>query len=129
MNQPIYSKRDVFPIDRLLDSVPTGLSTLNEMAADVRKAIEAGSVKPDDTVCREFARLYRSGGPMRGMLEWLMDITLRAPATTYPAGTETMEREAMAKRAKQARDQVGFLIMEAVNHGLTLMETDNARPD
>lgn len=128
-----FGARDIADLERLLSAGNSGFPVLEGMLRDIKDA--QPDWKPSDDVCRMLAAMANSppGSAWRDTLEFLLDITARAPMTVYPAGTETLEGEAMSARAWKARQQVAGLIVAAVNHGRKLqqgqtMEADHDTP-
>jgi len=83
-------------------------------------AAVADDFRPVDTVMQSLARLY-DFAETRAALDWILDLTCRAP---YPRGESTTEQLGIAAAKHQARAAVGEAIVKAIVEGRKL----NAEP-
>ncbi len=113
MSGPVFASRDALPFDHLLNNSGgwDDLENLLPQLADV-------PLKPSDTVAKNLANLARTQGG-REILEWLMDVTLRAP---YHVTGKSMEETALNAATRQGINGVAEAILSAVKHGEDLLE-------
>lgn len=113
MSGPVFGERSALPFDDLLRN-SKGWDDLNELLPQLAEA----PLRPSDTVAKNMANLARTKGG-RDMLEWIMDITLRAP---YHVTGKTIEETALNSATRQGINGVAEAILNAIKHGEDLLE-------
>lgn len=114
----VNGKRDVMSFDRLLENGWGAFEQLENLGV----APPNDGYRPDDQVAR-IAYSLTLNPLTQQFLDWLMDITLRAPLRVPDAGVEQVAL-AYAKRA--GINGVGEAILAAVEMGRKLQEASHA---
>ncbi|MDZ7822575.1 MAG: hypothetical protein U5K75_00050 [Ahrensia sp.] len=106
---PMIPRRVAQPVEQMLENTDGYL--------DIDKAIEAiggmrakAEYKPDDEVALWFYQTYLDAKG-RKVIEWLLDLTARAPIPMMEKG---FEHAALMAAKAQAREGIGNVIAEAI---------------
>lgn len=114
------SRRDALPTSHLLDLV-NGLDFPGQETAFHPAQVHAGGFEPSDKVKIAAAILWRAGEG-REFVEWILDLTMRAP---YPVTSQNPHDLQFAAAKHQARAAVGETVLLAIREGERLL--DNAK--
>ena len=119
MTAPVFSRREAQPLDRLIASAGgegwAGLDKLLEPALAKRQSCE-----PGDDIKKALAVMARAGQG-RAVIEWLMDITVRAPFRVTGA---TVEETAMRASNRQGIEGVAEAVLAAIADGERLLSEE-----
>ncbi|MBB98327.1 MAG: hypothetical protein CML67_02135 [Rhodobacteraceae bacterium] len=116
MSEPIFGGRQAQPLDQMLDAAGgAGWDGLSDL---MKPHLADRPLQPSDQVARHLALLAKDPRA-REIIEWLMDITLRAPFR--PIGA-TLQETALHAAKRQGINGVGEAVLAAIAHGQTLME-------
>lgn len=119
MSGPFIPAREAQPLDLLEQSVAGGgWESLDEMFKPHR---QDAPLQPSDDVAKALWVL-RQHGEGRAIIEWLMDITLRAPLRVTG---RSIEETALNAAARQGINGVGEVILKAIARGGELMQPKN----
>lgn len=122
MNQPMMpQRREAWPIEDLLKGTDD-LLDLDAMTEQIGK-LSGSDYKPSDAVAKVFYAIFMG---QREAMEWLLDLTLRAP---YPHVSGSIEQAAIAAAKHQARAGIGEVIVAAIAEGKRLQDHDQQKKD
>lgn len=114
MNGPFPFSRQSQAIDRLLQQTPDW----NGLEQAFFPAKVADNFDPGDDMKKVLAAFYATAEG-RKILDWIFDLTCRAP---YPSIGSTNETAALAAKAHEARAAVGYVVGRAIVDGLELLK-------
>lgn len=110
-------RRSAMPTSDLLDMV-SGLHFPDMQAAFHPAATHGGNFEPSDHVKMAAAILWRAGEG-REFVEWILDLTMRAP---YPVTSQDPHDLQFAAAKHQARAAVGETVLLAIRKGEQLLD-------
>lgn len=110
------TRRDFQSLDGLVDSI--GGAGWDALQGALAPAAVPDNYRPDDDVMKSLA-IMAERGETRAVVEWLLDLTLRAP---YPVTADTLEQTALAAAKHQARANVGEVVLKAIAEGRAKLE-------
>lgn len=113
MNGPVDFGRQLQAVDRLISSPPSWDDLLKEFTP----AAVPDTFDPGDDMKKLLAGLYNTAEGRR-IIEWLADLTFRAP---YPHTGASLEAAALAAAKHEARAAVGRSILKAIADGNQLL--------
>lgn len=113
MSGPTFGTRDAQPFDHLLESK----QPWDELEKLFEPHLADRPLQPSDTVAKNLANVSRTAGG-REILEWIMDITLRAPLRVTGS---SLEETALKAATKQGINGPAEAILNAIEHGETLL--------
>lgn len=117
MSGPIFGGRDAQPLDAMLQAAGgEGWEGLENL---LKPHVQAAPMQPSDRVAKNLAVLVQTQGG-REIVEWIMDVTLRAPLRVTGS---SLEETALNAARKQGINGVGEVILHAIKRGETLLET------
>lgn len=116
MSGPFLPGRAAQPLDLLEDGAAGG--GWDELEKMFKPHLQDAPLQPNDVVAR-FLWGMRASPHGRDVIEWLMDITLRAPLR---ATGRTFEETAMLTATRQGINGVGEAVLAAIAHGAKLDE-------
>lgn len=117
MSGPFIPSRAGQPLDLLEQGVAGGgWDALEEM---FKPHLQAAPLQPSDDVARALWILYSVGGEGRAVIEWLMDITIRAP---FRATGKDFQETALLTATRQGINGVAEAILAAIDHGRQVAE-------
>lgn len=114
MSRPVFSDRDALPFNDLLESK----QPWEDLDKLFKPSLAEAPLQPSDDVAINLA-LFAQSAKGRLILEWIMDITLRAPLR---ACGSTFEETALKTAQRQGINGVAEAILNAINHGEALLE-------
>jgi hypothetical protein len=110
-------RREALSTSELLDMV-TGREFSDQKAAFHPAATHPGNFEPSDQVKVAAAILWRAG-ESREFVEWILDLTMRAP---YPVTSQEPHDLQFAAAKHQARAAVGETVLLAIRKGEQLLD-------
>lgn len=115
MSAPFVAGRAGQPLDLLEEGAAgSGWDGLNQLFAPVMEA----ELQPSDRVAMWLYGMYLAGDS-REVIEWLMDITVRAPLRSTGA---TFEQTALMTATRQGINGVGETVLKAIAKGKELAD-------
>lgn len=127
MNNPFNPRRRARPIDKTVDYLNEALKDSDDVL-DVEKTIErllpqisSLNYRPSDERLKAFYRILATIEG-RELLDWLLDLTWRAP---YPHVGKSIAEAAIAAAKHEARAGIGEVILEALALGKYLIEKES----
>lgn len=121
MNGPVDFSRQMMAVERLLAD-PTSWDGLDKAFAPAKVA---DNFDPGDDMKMMLAAFaYTAEG--RKIIEWLADLTCRAP---YPQTGNSIQSAALAAAKHEARAAVGSVIMRAIADGEKLLGQKRSQND
>ena len=113
---PFLPERTAQPIDLLQHGVAGGgWEALEDM---FKPHLSDAPLQPSDEVAVFLLGMFREPRG-REVLEWLMDITLRAPLRVTG---RTLEETALMAATRQGINGVGEAVLAAIGHGAAILE-------
>lgn len=109
MSGPHAFARQMMAVDRLLSDAPSW----DGLEKAFKPAAVADNFDPGDDMKLVLAAFYNTVEGRR-IVEWLMDLTCRAP---YPHVGNTKDSAFLAAKAHEARTAVGYAIGRAIREG------------
>lgn len=113
MSGPFAFSRQALAIDRLLEAAPSW-EGLNQAFFPARTH---DRFDPGDDMKKVLAA-FNGTAEGRRIIEWLCDLTCRAP---YPQISGDFQTAALAAKAHEARAAVGYVILRAIADGEALL--------
>ncbi len=113
----IGARRQVMSLDNLIDQLGGGPGW-DGVRDRMQPAESSDKHRPDAAILKEIALMWDRPQERAG-LEWIFDITSRAP---YPTDHSDIERMAMAAAKHMARAAVGEAIALAIDEGRKILE-------
>ncbi len=110
MNQPLVSRRPAWPAEDILDMSDDVLD-VDKMADLIGELSKQADYRPTDDVAKALYALFQYN---RAVIDWLLDLTLRAP---YPHVDGDFQKAALAAAKHQARAGIGEVIAAAIAEG------------
>lgn len=116
MSGPFAFPSDMMSLDQMLSQMGEGWDGLERsfQPAPTRQPFE-----PEDDLKKTIALFYDTTPEGRRMMEWIFDLTFRAP---YPPVGGSFEQAALAAKAHEARAAVGRVLVQTIVDGRALME-------
>uniref|UniRef100_UPI003BAC7D96 hypothetical protein n=1 Tax=Stappia sp. TaxID=1870903 RepID=UPI003BAC7D96 len=116
MSEPLFGGRQAQSLDSMVARAGgEGWDGLEEL---FKPQVANQPLQPSDHVAKTLATLCRDPRG-REVIEWLMDITLRAPLR---ATGKTFEETALLTASRQGINGVGEAVLAAIAHGQKLSE-------
>jgi len=119
MSEPYNPRREVFDSEKMLE-MSDGWLELDELLKKMTGG-QGFSYRPKDEDLKNFWLLWRSIDGRR-LIEWWLDMTLRAP---YPPVGNDFQEAALAAARFGARAALGEVMLEALAEGKRLYENKN----
>lgn len=116
MSGPFAFPSDMMSLDHMLAQMGVGWDGLEQ---PFRPAPTRQPFEPEDDLKKMIALFYDTTPEGRRMVEWIFDLTFRAP---YPSIGGSLEQAALAAKAHEARAAVGRVLVQAIVDGRALME-------
>lgn len=117
MTTPAFTRREAQSLDAMMAAIGgEGWSGLDGQAAPVAKQLMA----PSPSVSKFLWGLSRTVEG-RALIEWMMDITFRAP---FRATGKTIEETALLAATRQGIEGVGEVILAAIQSGADEIERE-----
>ncbi|MBO6893400.1 MAG: hypothetical protein JJ866_15765 [Roseibium sp.] len=113
MSGPKFGLREAQTHDHLLDSK----QPWDELDSFFEPYLADRPLQPSDRVAKNLATFAKTAGG-REILEWIMDITLRAPLRVTGS---SLEETALRAATKQGINGPAEAILNAIEHGETLL--------
>jgi hypothetical protein len=120
MSGPFIPGRAAQPLDLLEAGVAGG--GWESLEAMFKPHLQRAPLQPADDVARALYVMYALGGEGRAVIEWLMDITIRAP---FRVTGSTIEETALHAAGRQCINGVGEAVLTAIAHGETIFKSQN----
>lgn len=117
MSGPAPFPSDLLDLDLMLEQI--GGAGWDGLERQFRPAAVPDRFEPADQLKIRIATLYDHSDEVRQILEWVFDLTFRAP---YPHVGESFQAAALAAKAHEARAAVGRVIVQAIVDGRKLKE-------
>lgn len=122
MSGPVGFPSEMMNLDKMLESM--GGPGWDGLEQAFKPASAPQPFEPEERLKRTIAVFYDHSEEGRQMIEWLFDLTFRAP---YPHVGASFEQAALAAKAHEARAAVGRVVVQAILDGRTLLEKNRSQ--
>jgi len=121
MSGPFAFPSGMMSLDQMLSQMGEGWDGLERSfsPAPTRRPFE-----PEDDLKKMIALFYDTTPEGRRIVEWIFDLTFRAP---YPPVAGSFEQAALAAKAHEARAAVGRVLVQTIVDGRALMEKSRSQ--
>ena len=117
MSGPVSFPSSMMALDQMLEQM--GGRGWEGLENEFKPAQTRQNFEPEDKIKKIIAAFYDSSSEGRQMVEWIFDLTFRAP---YPSTGTSFEQAAIAAAKHEARAAVGRVLVQAIVEGRALIQ-------